>query len=108
MAIATEELILLDWHPSPFEARFRLALAEKGLKGRMLWLSRKNEVKVAIKKDLIKISKTLEEELGGKPYFGGESSGYTDWSLIPLYSLFYTFETLGNFSMAVECPKLVA
>ncbi|KAF2301288.1 hypothetical protein GH714_022440 [Hevea brasiliensis] len=74
--------------------------------GKMLW-SCIGEVKEASKKDLIECFKILEGELGEKPYFGGEGFGFIDVALIPFYSLFYTFETLGNFSMAVECPKLL-
>lgn len=74
--------------------------------GRMLWSS-VGEAKEASKKDLIECFKILEGELGEKPYFGGDGFGFIDVALIPFYSLFYTFETLGNFSMAVECPKLL-
>ncbi|OAY52943.1 probable glutathione S-transferase [Manihot esculenta] len=74
--------------------------------GRMLWSS-VGEAKEASKKDLIECFKILEGELGEKPYFGGDGFGFIDVALIPFYSLFYTFEILGNFSMAVECPKLL-
>lgn len=40
----------------------------------------------AAKKELIGCFKLLEGELGNKPYFGGESFGFTDVSLIPFYS----------------------
>ncbi|KAF2323346.1 hypothetical protein GH714_034796 [Hevea brasiliensis] len=183
---SADQLILLEWYPSSFAARVRIALAEKGLKyvsrpedlinksplllkmnpinkqipvlihngrpicdsmvivqyidevwnhkspllpsdsyqraqakfwpdsvdkkiypiGRMLWAT-KGEVKEASKKDLIECFKILEGELGDKPYFGGERFGYIDLALIPFYSFFYTFETLGNFSVVVEFPKLV-
>ncbi|OAY36762.1 probable glutathione S-transferase parC [Manihot esculenta] len=181
-----DQLLLLDLQPSPFAARVRIALAEKGLKyeskeedlsnksplllkmnpvhkqipvlihngrpicesmsiveyineiwnhkspllpsdpyqraharfwadyidkkiypiGRMLWAS-KGETKEASTKELIECFKTLEGELGDKAYFGGESFGYVDVALIPFYSVFYAFEKLGNFSMAVESPKLL-
>ncbi|KAF9672759.1 hypothetical protein SADUNF_Sadunf11G0077700 [Salix dunnii] len=73
---------------------------------RNLWAS-EGEVKESSKKDLIECFKVLEEELGDKPYFGDESFGYIDVALIPFYSLFYTFETLGDLRMAAEFPKLV-
>ncbi|KAG8643539.1 hypothetical protein MANES_11G046367v8 [Manihot esculenta] len=73
----------------------------------MLWAS-KGERKEASTKELIECFKTLEGELGDKAYFGGESFGYVDVALlIPFYSMFYAFEKLGNFSMAVESPKLL-
>lgn len=72
----------------------------------MLWAS-KGETKEASTKELIECFKTLEGELGDKAYFGGESFGYVDVALIPFYSVFYAFEKLGNFSMAVESPKLL-
>ncbi|CAK7327715.1 unnamed protein product [Dovyalis caffra] len=74
--------------------------------GRNLWAS-KGEIKESSKKDLIECFKILERELGDKPYFGGETFGYVDLALVPFYSFFYTFETLGNLSMVAECPKLV-
>ncbi|XP_015572818.1 probable glutathione S-transferase [Ricinus communis] len=182
-----DELVLLNYHPSPFATRVRIALAEKGLKyeakdedllgsktglllkmnpihkqipvlihngkpicesmiivqyideqwnnkspllptdpyqraharfwvdhfdnkifpiAAKLWTT-KGETKEAAKKDLIEGLKVLEKELGDKPYFGGESLGYIDLGLIPFYTFFHTFESLGNFSMAKECPKLV-
>lgn len=74
---------------------------------RNIWAA-KGEEQEAGKKEFIGILKTLEGELGDKPYFGGESFGYVDLALIPLYSWFYAFETCGNFKIEPECPKLVA
>ncbi|RQO97859.2 hypothetical protein POPTR_011G113125v4 [Populus trichocarpa] len=74
--------------------------------GRNLWAS-EGEVKESSKKDLIQCFKILEEQLGDKLYFGDESFGYIDLALIPFYSFFYTFETLGNLCMVAEFPKLV-
>ncbi|XP_058004900.1 probable glutathione S-transferase [Hevea brasiliensis] len=169
-----DQLILLEWYPSVFAARVRIALAEKGLKyesrpedlinksplllkmnpvhkqipvlihkgrpicGSMVTVQYIDEVWnhkspllpsdplqrahakfwadyvdkkifgiVESKKELIECFKILEEELGDKPYFGGESFGYVDLSLIPCYSSFYTYETLGKLIMAEECPKIV-
>ncbi|KAF8024205.1 hypothetical protein BT93_F1412 [Corymbia citriodora subsp. variegata] len=66
------------------------------------------EAKEAAKNEYIECLKVLEGELGDKAYFGGERFGYVDVSLIPFYSWFYTLETLANFSIREECPKLVA
>ncbi|KAM1463371.1 hypothetical protein ACFXTO_043170 [Malus domestica] len=59
----------------------------------------------AAKKELIECFKLLENELGDKTYFEGESFGLVDVALIPFYSWFYALETCGNLCM-VECPGL--
>ncbi|KAJ1376727.1 Thioredoxin-like superfamily [Sesbania bispinosa] len=74
---------------------------------RKMWLS-KGEEHEAGKKELISIFKQLEETLGDKPFYGGDTFGFLDLGLIPFYSWFYTFETFGNFKMESECPKLMA
>ncbi|KAF1866838.1 hypothetical protein Lal_00018224 [Lupinus albus] len=74
---------------------------------RKMWLS-KGEEHEAGKKELISIFKLLEETLGDKTFYGGDTFGFVDVTLIPFYSWFYTFETFGNFKMEVECPKLLA
>ncbi|KAF5732630.1 glutathione S-transferase parC [Tripterygium wilfordii] len=66
------------------------------------------EVQEEAKKQLIECFKLLEGELGEKTYFGGENFGLVDVALIPLYSWFYALETSANFSIAEECPRLVA
>ncbi|KAF8024445.1 hypothetical protein BT93_F1580 [Corymbia citriodora subsp. variegata] len=66
------------------------------------------EAQEAAKKEYIECLKVLEGELGDKAYFGGERFGYVDVSLIPFYTWFYALETLANFSIVEECPKVVA
>ncbi|XP_043701069.1 glutathione S-transferase U25-like [Telopea speciosissima] len=74
---------------------------------RATW-STKGEEQEAAKKEFIEVLKVLEGELGDKVYFGGESFGYLDVSLVPFYSWFYSLEKCGNFSIEAECPKLIA
>lgn len=74
--------------------------------GRNIWRT-KGEEREAAKRGLIESLKTLEEELGDKTYFGGESFGFVDIALVPFYPWFYAYETFGNFSIATECPKLI-
>ncbi|CAA7036992.1 unnamed protein product [Microthlaspi erraticum] len=59
------------------------------------------------KKEFIEILKTLEAELGDKPFFGGDDFGYVDIGLIGYYTWFHAYETFGNFSIESECPKLI-
>ncbi|KAG6735964.1 hypothetical protein POTOM_061350 [Populus tomentosa] len=82
-------------------ARFCADYVDKHL----LW-ARKGE-RQAAKKSLVESFRALEGELGDKPYFGGESFGLIDIALIPFFSFFYAFETLGRFSMEEECPEIM-
>ena len=72
-----------------------------------LWSSKGDEQEAA-KKDFFESFKTLEGELGEKPYFGGETFGYVDIALISFYSWFYVFETFGKLSLEAEFPKIIA
>ncbi|KAK4484646.1 hypothetical protein RD792_007235 [Penstemon davidsonii] len=58
-------------------------------------------------KEFIESLKLLERELGEEPYFGGEIFGFLDVASITLYNWFYAFETVGKFSIAEHCPKLI-
>ncbi|XP_047325325.1 probable glutathione S-transferase [Impatiens glandulifera] len=64
------------------------------------------EMQEAAKKELVKCYKVLEEELGDKAYFGGESLDAIDITLIPFYAWFYSLEKMG-LKMREECPKIV-
>ncbi|XP_031257010.1 probable glutathione S-transferase [Pistacia vera] len=75
--------------------------------GRRTWYT-SGEQQEAAKKEFIEIIKLLQEQLGDKPYFGGETLGYVDVCLIPYYCWFYTYETMGKFSLEAECPKFIA
>ncbi|WVZ83255.1 hypothetical protein U9M48_030421 [Paspalum notatum var. saurae] len=58
------------------------------------------------KKDMVAALKTLEDELGAKPYFAGNALGYVDVALVPFAPWFLTYERLGGFSVAAKCPAL--
>ncbi|KAL9232504.1 hypothetical protein vseg_007612 [Gypsophila vaccaria] len=60
------------------------------------------------KKEFIGVLRSLEAELGDKPYFGGQTFGYLDAVLIPDYSWFYAYDKCTDTSIEVECPTLVA
>ncbi|XP_043701068.1 probable glutathione S-transferase [Telopea speciosissima] len=72
-----------------------------------IWTT-KGEEQEAAKKEFIEVMKVLEGELGDKLYFGGDSFGFLDVSLVPFYCWFYAVEKCGNFSTEAQCPKLVA
>ncbi|KAL5564690.1 hypothetical protein UlMin_027854 [Ulmus minor] len=77
--------------------------------GNKIWTSKgKGEEQEAAKKDFIEVLKVLEGELGDKPYFGGQSFGFVDISLVTFSSWFPSCETFGNLSIEKECPKLTA
>ncbi|CAL0333686.1 unnamed protein product [Lupinus luteus] len=90
------------------QARFWADFVNKkvGEVGGRIWAGKKDEIEVA-KKELIEGLKELEDVLGDKPYFGGNTFGFVDNALIPFYSWFYTYEALGNFKVEAECPKLI-
>ncbi|KAH7522484.1 hypothetical protein FEM48_Zijuj07G0143500 [Ziziphus jujuba var. spinosa] len=75
--------------------------------GRKIWTT-KGEEKEAAKKEFIDVLKVLEEQLGDKPYFGGDHFGFVDISLITYYSWFSAYEIFGEFSIEAHCPKLIA
>ncbi|CAI9088964.1 OLC1v1023436C1 [Oldenlandia corymbosa var. corymbosa] len=91
------------------QARFWVDLIDKKAydAGRRVW-TKKGEEQEKAKKEFLELYKTLEGELGDKPYFGGEKFGLVDVALIPFYCWFYAYETCGNFKMEAECSKLVA
>ncbi|KAM7250824.1 hypothetical protein ACFE04_022707 [Oxalis oulophora] len=171
MATASDDVILLDFLPSMFGMRVRIALAEKQVKYKYIevdmwnksdlllqmnpvhkkipvlyidevwnetspllpsdpyqraqarfWADyidkkvhdagrtinfTKGEEQEQAKKDFVGILKTLEGQLGDKPYFGGDIFGFVDVALIPFYCWFYTYESFGNFKIELECPKLI-
>ncbi|XP_019096636.1 PREDICTED: glutathione S-transferase U28-like, partial [Camelina sativa] len=59
-------------------------------------------------KEFLERLKVLENELGDKSYFGGETFGYVDIALVTFYSWFYRLEECGDFSVEAACPKIVA
>ncbi|CAL5427006.1 unnamed protein product [Camellia sinensis] len=68
----------------------------------------KGEVQEAAKKEMIECLKTLEGELGERPYFGGENLAFLDIVLVPYCPWFYSYESCGNFNIQAQCPKLMA
>ncbi|KAF5744311.1 putative glutathione S-transferase [Tripterygium wilfordii] len=70
-----------------------------------IWIPKGEELEAA-KEEFIGILKVLEDELGDKPYFGGDKFGFVDIVLVSFHSWFYTYETHGNFSIESRLPKI--
>ncbi|KAI9086923.1 hypothetical protein K1719_031084 [Acacia pycnantha] len=91
------------------QARFWADYADKKIydAGRRAWTT-KGEEQEAAKKEFIECLKLLEQQLGDKPYFGGDSLGYLDVVIVPFYSWFEAYEKFGNLNIEAECPKFIA
>ncbi|XP_075645899.1 glutathione S-transferase U19-like [Castanea sativa] len=91
------------------QARFWADFVDKKVyvASRKIWRPKKEEQEAG-KKEFLETLKTMEGELGGKPYFGGETFGYVDLSLIPFYSWFHAYKVLDNLNIEAECPKIIA
>ncbi|KAF3967940.1 hypothetical protein ACB098_11G043900 [Castanea mollissima] len=72
-----------------------------------LWTTKGEELEAG-KKEFFETFKILEGELGDKPYFGGETFGFVDLSLVTFYSWFHAFEVFGKINIEAECPKIIA
>ncbi|XP_023763952.1 probable glutathione S-transferase [Lactuca sativa] len=89
-------------------ARFLVDFIEKVYhNGRILVYKAKGEEHETARKEFIDTLKLIEGELGDKPYFGGESFGYVDASLIPFYAWLQAYETFGELNVEQDCPKLI-
>lgn len=90
------------------QARFWADFVDKKIyeTSRKIWTTKGEEQETA-KKEFIEHFTVLEQELGDKPYFGGDTFGFVDVTLIPFYSWFYAFETEGNFKIQDSNPKII-
>ncbi|KAI4333381.1 hypothetical protein L6164_018203 [Bauhinia variegata] len=91
------------------QARFWADYVDKKIyeSGTKVW-TKKGAEQEAAKKEFIDCFKLLEEQLGDKPYFGGDNLGFVDVALIPFYSWFKAYETFGNLNIEAECPKFIS
>ncbi|XP_023887383.1 probable glutathione S-transferase [Quercus suber] len=90
-------------------ARFWADFVDKkvSVASRKLWTTKGEELEAG-KKEFSETLKILEGELGDKPYFGGETFGFVDLSLVTFYSWFHAYEVFGNINIEAECPKIIA
>ncbi|KAA8526673.1 hypothetical protein F0562_008124 [Nyssa sinensis] len=91
------------------QARFWADYVDKKVydAGRRIWTTKGGEELEAAKKDFIESLKVLEGVLGNEPYFGGKTFGFVDIAFVTFSTWFLAYETCGNFSIEVECPKLI-
>ncbi|KAL7600328.1 hypothetical protein Lser_V15G24827 [Lactuca serriola] len=90
-------------------ARFWVDFIDKKVyhNGRILLYTAKAEEHEASRKEFMDSLKLIEGELGDKTYFGGESFGYVDASLIPFYAWLHAYETYGELNVEQDCPILI-
>ncbi|KAL3530983.1 hypothetical protein ACH5RR_010305 [Cinchona calisaya] len=91
------------------QARFWADYIDKKIHANSIWKNKGGEREKA-KEEFLKGLKILEGVIGEddkKPFFGGETLGFVDIALLPVSCWFYTLETLANFSVEAECPKIV-
>ncbi|KAG6638607.1 hypothetical protein I3843_10G046500 [Carya illinoinensis] len=90
------------------QARFWANFVDKKVtvppRGGLLWGN--GEEQEAAKNGLLETFKILEGELGDRPYFGGETFGFVDISLVTFSCWFRAFEMFGKFSIEAEFPKI--
>ncbi|XP_050147898.1 probable glutathione S-transferase isoform X10 [Malus sylvestris] len=91
------------------QARFWADFVDKKMYeiGMKLWAT-KGEEQDAAKKEFLDCIGVLERELGDKPFFGGNTLGFVDVTLLPYYSWFLVYEKFGNFSVEAEHPEFIA
>ncbi|KAL2331161.1 hypothetical protein Fmac_018742 [Flemingia macrophylla] len=66
------------------------------------------EEKEAAREEFLECLKLLEEQLGDKPYFGGNNLGFVDIALVPLFCYFYTLNLYGNFIKEEQYPRIIS
>ncbi|CAN6545467.1 unnamed protein product [Malus baccata var. baccata] len=91
------------------QARFWADFVDKKIFefGRALWAT-KGEEHNAAKKEFLDYIGVLQRELGDKPFFGGDTLGFVDVTLISHYNWFLVYEKFGNFSVEAEHPEFIA
>lgn len=66
------------------------------------------EEREAAKKELVESFEVMEEQLGEKPYFGGENFGFVDVALVPLFCMLYTYTFADKLIDDEEFPNLTS
>ncbi|CAJ2652978.1 unnamed protein product [Trifolium pratense] len=91
------------------QARFWADFIDKKVfdNGRNIWANNGEEREVGTR-DFLEVLKHLEEALGEKDYFGGDTFGYVDIIAIPHSAWFLAYEKLGGFKVEDHSPKISA
>nr|KYP65117.1 putative glutathione S-transferase [Cajanus cajan] len=66
------------------------------------------EEKEAAKEEFLEGVQLLKEQLGDKPYFGGDNLGLVDVALIPFICYYHNYNICDNFINEARCPKIIA
>lgn len=90
-----------------YELRCLSLKMQVGVVGHKILRGKRGELEEPTK-EFIEGLKQLEQYLGDKTYFGGDTFGFVDVALIPFYSWFSSYEALGNFKVEAHCPELIA
>jgi len=91
------------------QARFLADFVDKKVfeTGRSIWASNGEEREVGTR-DFLEVIKHLEEALGERDYFGGDTFGYVDIIAIGHSPWFLAYEKLGGFKIEDHSPKFSA
>ncbi|KAF8711612.1 hypothetical protein HU200_029065 [Digitaria exilis] len=67
-----------------------------------------SEPQVQARKEMVEALRTLDAELGDKPFLAGEAFGFVDVAVVPFAAWLVSYGRLGEFDVEEVCPRLVA
>jgi glutathione S-transferase len=77
--------------------------------GTRLWKCKEgSEPQLQARREMVEALRTLDAELGDKPYLAGDAFGFVDLAVVPFAAWLHGYGRLGEFSVEEVCPRLVA